>query len=43
MESGMASDGLTAAGGSAQDFGELLAREVARWGAIAKKRNIRAE
>lgn len=43
MESGMASDGLTASGGSAREFGELLASEVARWGAIAKKRNIRAE
>jgi len=43
MESGMASDGLTAAGGSREEFGALLASEVTRWGAIAKKRNIRAE
>lgn len=43
METGMASDGLTAAGGSREEFGALLASEVTRWGAIAKKRNIRAE
>lgn len=43
MESGLASDGLSASGGSADEFGALLASEMARWGAIAKKRNIRAE
>lgn len=43
MESGLASDGLTAAPGSAADFAAQLASESARWGAIAKKRNIKAE
>lgn len=43
MESGLATDGLTAAPGSAADFAAQLASESARWGAIAKKRNIKAE
>ncbi len=43
MESGMASDGLSAAGGTPEEFGTLLAAEVTRWGALVKKRNIRAE
>lgn len=43
MESGLASDGLAASGGSAEEFATLLASEMTRWGAIARKRNIRAE
>ena len=43
MESGLASDGLTASGGTADDFAALLASEMSRWGAVARKRNIRAE
>ncbi len=43
MESGMASDGLSPAIGTPEEFGALLATEVTRWGALVKKRNIRAE
>jgi tripartite-type tricarboxylate transporter receptor subunit TctC len=43
MESGLASDGLSASGGSADEFGAVLASEMSRRGAIARKRNIRAE
>ncbi len=43
MESNLESDGLTASPGSAADFGAQLASESARWGAIVKKRNIKAE
>ena len=43
MESGMASDGLSPAAGTPEEFGTLLATEVTRWGALVKKRNIRAE
>lgn len=42
MEAGMAQDGLTAAGGTPEEFQALLASEIARWGALAKKRAIRA-
>ncbi len=43
MESNLTSDGLTAAPGSAADFAAQLAAESARWGAIVKKRNIKAD
>jgi len=43
MEANLESDGLTAAPGSAADFGAQLAAESARWGAIVKKRNIKAD
>lgn len=43
MESGLASDGLSAAAGTPEEFGILLASEVTRWGALVKKRSIRAE
>ena len=43
MAEGMSQDGLTAAGGTPEEFQALLANEVARWGALAKKRNIRAD
>lgn len=40
MEAGMAQDGLSAAGGTPEEFQALLASEIARWGSLAKKRNI---
>lgn len=40
MEAGMAQDGLSAAGGTPEEFQALLASEIERWGALAKKRNI---
>jgi tripartite-type tricarboxylate transporter receptor subunit TctC len=43
MEQGMSQDGLTAAGGTPEEFGSLIASEVARWGALAKKRGIKAD
>ena len=43
MAAGMASDGLSPAAGTPEEFGALLATEVTRWGALVKKRNIRAE
>ena len=43
MESGLALDGLSAAAGTPEEFGILLASEVTRWGALVKKRSIRAE
>lgn len=43
MEEGMSQDGLTAVGGTSQEFGDLLKSEIDRWGALAKKRNIRAD
>ena len=43
MEEGMSQDGLSAAGGSPEEFGELLKSEIDRWGALAKKRNIRGD
>ena len=43
MAEGLASDGLTAAGGSPQAFGILLAEETKRWGALVKKRGIKVE
>jgi tripartite-type tricarboxylate transporter receptor subunit TctC len=43
MDTGMASDGLTAAGGTPAEFGALLKDEVARWDALVKKRGIRVE
>jgi tripartite-type tricarboxylate transporter receptor subunit TctC len=43
MDTGMASDGLTPAGGTPQAFGALLAEETARWGALVQKRGIKVE
>lgn len=43
MTEGLASDGLTAAGGTPQEFGTLLAEETTRWGALVKKRGIKVE
>ena len=43
MEATLAEDGLVPAKGTPEEFGALLASEVTRWGAIAKKRNIKAE
>jgi tripartite-type tricarboxylate transporter receptor subunit TctC len=39
----LAKDGLTAAGGTPEEFQALLTSEVARWGALAKKRNIKVD
>jgi tripartite-type tricarboxylate transporter receptor subunit TctC len=43
MEAGMAQDGLTAATGSPEEFGALMKSEIERWGALAKKRGIKAD
>lgn len=43
MDSGMAQDGLTAAGGKPEEFGTLLGSEIERWGALVKKRGIRVD
>lgn len=43
MEAGMASDGLTPAGGTPEEFGALLAFETARWGTLVKRRGIKVE
>ena len=43
MAAGMASDGVSPAVGTPEEFGALLATEVTRWGALVKKPNIRAE
>lgn len=43
MKEGLESDGLTAASGSPQAFGVLLAEETKRWGAVVKKRGIKVE
>lgn len=43
MESGMAQDGLTAAGGTPEAFQTLLASEIQRWGTLARKRGIKAD
>jgi tripartite-type tricarboxylate transporter receptor subunit TctC len=43
MKEGLESDGLTAASGSPQAFGVLLAEEAKRWGALVKKRGIKVE
>ena len=43
MDTGMASDGLTPAGGAPQASGALLAEETPRWGALVQKRGIKVE
>lgn len=43
MQATLAEDGLVPADGTPDDFGALLASEVTRWGAVAKKRNIKAD
>jgi tripartite-type tricarboxylate transporter receptor subunit TctC len=43
MDTHMASDGLTAAGGTPEEFQALLGSEVARWGKLAKARGIKAD
>ncbi|MCG2594418.1 tripartite tricarboxylate transporter substrate binding protein [Ramlibacter sp. XY19] len=43
METTLGDDGLVPAKGTPEDFGTLMASEVARWGAVAKKRNVRAD
>lgn len=39
----LALDGLVPAKGTPEEFGALMASEVERWGAIAKKRNIKVD
>ena len=39
----LASDGLVPAGDSPETFQALLTSETARWGALVKKRNLKAE
>jgi len=43
MEETLAQDGLVAAKGTPEEFGALMSSEVARWGAVAKKRNIKVD
>ncbi len=43
MDKHMADDGLTAAGGTPEAFKQLLETEIARWGKLAKARNVKAE
>jgi tripartite-type tricarboxylate transporter receptor subunit TctC len=43
VEQTLAKDGLTPAGGTPEDFQKLLTSEIARWGALAKKRNIKVD
>lgn len=43
MEDGMSQDGLTAVGGTPEEFRALLTSEIERWGTLIKKRNIRAD
>jgi tripartite-type tricarboxylate transporter receptor subunit TctC len=43
MDTHLASDGLTAAGGTPEEFQALLESEVARWGKLAKARGIKAD
>jgi len=40
MAQQLASDGLTASADSPQEFGALIAQEVARWGAVVKARGV---
>jgi tripartite-type tricarboxylate transporter receptor subunit TctC len=43
MEATLAEDGLVPANGTPDDFGKLMASEVARWAVVAKKRNIQGQ
>jgi tripartite-type tricarboxylate transporter receptor subunit TctC len=43
MQETLAQDGLVPAKGTPEEFGALIASEVARWGAVAKKRNIKVD
>ena len=43
MDTQLATDGLIAAGGSAEAFGILLASEVARWGGLGKTKGIKLD
>jgi tripartite-type tricarboxylate transporter receptor subunit TctC len=43
MDAHLASDGLTAAGGTPEEFGALLRSEVDRWGALVKTKGIKLD
>ena len=43
MDTHMASDGLTPAGGTPEEFGALLKSEVERWGALVKAKGIKLD
>ena len=43
MDAQMASDGLTAAGGTPEEFGALLKSEIERWGALVKVKGIKLD
>jgi tripartite-type tricarboxylate transporter receptor subunit TctC len=43
MDTHLAQDGLTAAGGTAEAFGTLLRAEVARWGGLVKNKGIKLD
>jgi tripartite-type tricarboxylate transporter receptor subunit TctC len=43
MVSTLADDGLVPAKGTPEEFGALMASEVTRWGAVAKKRNVKVD
>ncbi|MFY9509541.1 MAG: tripartite tricarboxylate transporter substrate binding protein [Rubrivivax sp.] len=43
MDTHMASDGLTAAGGTPEEFGALLKSEIERWGTLVKVKGIKLD
>lgn len=43
MDTHMASDGLTAVGGTPEEFGALLKSEIERWGALVKVKGIKLD
>jgi tripartite-type tricarboxylate transporter receptor subunit TctC len=43
MDAHMAQDGLTAAGGTPEEFGALLKSEVERWGGLVKLKGIKLD
>lgn len=43
MEAHLTSDGLTAAPGTPEAFGALIAEETKRWGELVQRRGIKAE
>ena len=43
MDTHMASDGLTAAGGSPEEFGALMKSEIERWGTLVKTKSVKLD
>lgn len=43
MDTHMASDGLTAAGGTPEEFGTLMKSEIERWGALVKTKAVKLD